>query len=287
MPTPLVIVRKKKPSIVTKKEETRHHPTSPTKKETLATPQPELTGQPVKPKQGKVAPDLKQKVDNPKGESPASEKVRQHLEYLKEIESLSSPETEIIRACYFLCFLINENRTTTTLFPLKDKVLKNLYESGHDCLMVNYVRRGDRLTYRLTQAAKEKWESETGGKRDLIHLYRTPGCFVQSERAYYDLYQFHIVVEPFRFLFLMPQELASWVDEGRLQKPRLHTNMVIECGLCRGRQIKMSRKATGLTDEQIAAELQRFLDTPIPKILSEREDVTEGSVQGASPRGCK
>ena len=127
-------------------------------------------------------------------------------------------------------------------------------------MMVSYVRRGDRLNYRLTPEAKEKWESETGGKKDLVRLYRTRECYVQTERGYYDLYQFHIVVEPFRFIFHMPMEMGPWIDEERLLKPRLRTNHTTESGLLRGQVIKISRKATGLTDDLIGGELQRLLD---------------------------
>jgi hypothetical protein len=123
-----------------------------------------------------------------------------------------------------------------------------------------YIKRGDRLTHRLTQEAREKWESETGGKKGLMHMYRTPECFVQSERGYYDLYQFHIVIEPFRFMFYMPVETAPWVDEERLLKPRLYTNVTPEHGLLRGKTIKISRKSINTNDEQIGEELKRFLD---------------------------
>lgn len=278
MPDAPVIVRKKQAPVVIRKEEKSPKPLPP-KGEPPERKQPQRSEEPKE-----KTPDLRQ--DKPKGPAPV-DKVSQHLDYLTEIESMSLPEREIARACYFLCFLINENRTTTTLFPIKDKILESLFKSGHICLMMSYVRRGDRLTYRLTQEAKEKWESETGGKKDLIHLYRTPGCYVQSERGYYNLYQFHVVVEPFRFLFHMPVDLGSWVAEERLLKPRLHTNHMTEYGLLRGQAIKISRKSINATDEQIGQELQRFLDTPLPNISSEREDVTEGSVQAASPWGCK
>ena len=112
--------------------------------------------------QPKTSP--KQKQDKPKGPPPV-DKLSQHHDYLAVIESMPSPEKEVARACYFLCFLINENRTTTSLFPFKDKVLEKISKSGNDCMMVSYVRRGDRLNYRLTPEAKEKWESETGGKK--------------------------------------------------------------------------------------------------------------------------
>ena len=237
MPKAPVIIRKKKdPVIVVQKE-----------------------NKPLKPPPPKTIPV---KPEKPKGPPPV-DKDYQYQEYLKEIESIHSPNREIASVCLYLCTLINENRTTSTLFPLKDEVLKRIYESGHECLMVSYIKRGDRLTHRLTQEAREKWESETGGKKGLMHMYRTPECFVQSERGYYDLYQFHIVIEPFRFMFYMPVETAPWVDEERLLKPRLYTNVTPEHGLLRGKTIKISRKSINTNDEQIGEELKRFLDARI------------------------
>ena len=245
---PIVVRRKKAPVVETKKEETP--------KKSPGSGGSTLKQVPV-PESFKKKPEPKQ-PERPKGPAPI-DKAQQHADYLSEIEALSSPDRALVSACYFLCFLINENPTTTTLFSMKDKVLEKIFRSGHEC-SVSYIRRWDKLTYRLEPEAKEKWELETGGKKDLLHLYRTPGCQVQLQRGYYDLYQFHVVTEPFRFVFYMPMELASWVDQERLQKPRLHTNNTTEVGLLRGRHIRMSRKSTGLTDEQIGAELQRFLD---------------------------
>ena len=252
---PPVVVRRKKALVETKKEETPKQ--SPPKKETAAATKKVLIPEPSKKK-----PEPKQ-PDKPQGPPPV-DKAQQHANYLSEIEALSSPERALVSACYFLCFLFNENPTTTTLFPMKDKVLEKIFQSGHDC-SVSYIRRWDKLTYRLEPEARDKWQSETGAKKDLLHLYRTPGCQVQLQRGYYDLYQFHVVIEPFRFVFYMPVELASWIDPERLQKPRLHMNQIKEVGLLRGRHIKMSQKSTQLTDEQIGAEIQRFLDTEMSR----------------------
>lgn len=81
--------------------------------------------------------------------------------------------------------------------------------------------------------------------------------------GYTSLYRFHVVVEPFRFMFHMPVKLASWMPEERIAKPRLHSNLVTECGLLRGQKIKMSKKGTGLTDEEIGEEIRRFLGTDL------------------------
>ncbi len=127
MPKAPVVVRKKKPVAVVKKES----PPVPAKKK-----QP--------PKQASKAE--KTKVEKPKGPAPV-DKVQQHKEFLAELDAMSSPERDIARVCYFLCFLVNENEGTTTLFPLKDKVLKKLYDSEHNSLMVSYVRRGIRANF--------------------------------------------------------------------------------------------------------------------------------------------
>jgi len=238
--TPIVVRRKKTPEIIVKKTEKI------------------LNINQKKPIPVKSEPQ--DKPEKPKGPAPV-DKLSQHSEYLKEIEFLSSPDKEIAGACFYLCYLINENRNSTTLFPLKDEVLEKVYKGGYKCLMVSYVKRGDRLTYQLPKEVKEKWESETGGKKGLLILYRTPECFVQSEKGYYDLYQFHIVVEPFRFLFYMPVETASWVIDDRVLKPRLRVSHTYEHGLLRGKNIKISRKSTNTTDEQLGYKIKKFLNS--------------------------
>src|SRR5271157_6002990 len=178
MPTHPVIVRKKKTPVVVIKKEGKTPP--PKKTEPYPAPKQEKRSQP-----GNLKPGGKQKEDKSKETKPViSQKVQQHLDYLKEIESMPSPEREIARACYFLCYLINEKRTTATLFPLKDKVLAKISQTGHDYLMVSYIRRWDRLNYRLTPEAKVKWEAETAGKKALAHLYRTRRCYVEAEKGY-------------------------------------------------------------------------------------------------------
>ena len=245
MPTTPVVVRKKKtPEIIVQKTEKT------------------LNINPKKPIPVKSGPQ--DKPEKPKGPAPI-DKVSQHLDYLKEIEFLPSPDKEIAGACFYLCYLINENRNTTTLFPLKDEVLEKIYKSGHKFLMVSYVKRGDRLIYHLPPEVKAKWETETGGKKGLIILYRTPECLIQSERGYYDLYQFHIVVEPFRFLFYMPVETATWVTDDRVLKPRLRVSYTNEYGLLRGKSIKISRKSTNTTDEQLGYKIKKFLNSLTPE----------------------
>jgi len=241
MPTTPIVVRKKKtPEIIVQRTEKP------------------LNINPKKPIP--VESEPQDKPENPKGPAPV-DKVSQHSEYLKEIEFLPSPDKEIAGACFYLCYLINENRNSTTLFPLKDGVLEKIYKGGYKCLMISHVKRGDRLTYQLPKEVKEKWESETGGKVGMTILYRTPDSFVQSERGYYDLYQFHIVVEPFRFLFYIPVETAPWVTNDRILRPTLYASYTNEYGLLRGKSIKISRKSTNATDEQIGYKIKKFLNS--------------------------
>jgi len=242
--TPIVVRRKKTPEIIVEKTEKILN--TDTKK-----PAP-------------IKSEPQDKPENPKGPAPV-DKVSQHLDYLKEIEFLSSPDKEIAGASFYLCYLINENRNTTTLFPLKDGVLEKIYKGGYKCLMVSYVKRGDRLTYQLPKEVKEKWESETCGKVGMTILYRTPDSFVQTERGYYDLYQFHIVVEPFRFLFYIPVENAPWVTNDRILRPTLYASYTNEYGLLRGKSIKISRKSTNTTDEQLGYKIKKFLNSLTPE----------------------
>ena len=120
------------------------------------------------------------------------------------MEALPSPEKEIATACYYLCFLVHETKTSTDLFPLKHNVLEKIFKSGHNSLTVNYVRRGDREIYHLSPDAKKSWETETGGNKHHVRMYLTPKCKVEFEEGYFDLYHFHIVMEPFRFSFYLP-----------------------------------------------------------------------------------
>jgi hypothetical protein len=109
MPTaPVVVRRKKAPVIVVKKKETQVKPApAKEKKGTAAVKQP-AKQEKVKEKTGTKP----QKPDKPKGPAPV-DKAQQHAQYLSEIDVMSCPGKEIARACYFLCFLFNENPTTT------------------------------------------------------------------------------------------------------------------------------------------------------------------------------
>jgi len=193
------------------------------------------------------------------------EKVRLHTATLAEIDALPSPEQEIIRACYFLCFLVHETKTSTDLFPLKHNALEKIFKSGHNCLTVNYVRRGDREVYNLSAEAKKKWEAETNGNKHHIRMYLTPKCKVEFEEGYFDLYHFHIVIEPFRFSFYLPIHQAPWMDKRRLSKRRFHYPQTVEYGLVGGKVITTSRKATMVPLSQIKEELQKLIDLDVQK----------------------
>jgi hypothetical protein len=210
---------------------------------------------------GKVGPPRQQgrpkKPKEPKTIIP--EKVRFHTQNLEEIEALPSPEKEIAKACYFLCFLVHETKTSSDLFPLKHSVLEKLFKSGHNCLTVNYVRRGDREIYHLTAEAKKKWETETGGDKHHTRMYLTPKCKVEFEEGYFDLYHFSIIVEPFRFSMYLPIHQALWIDKRRISKRKFHYPQTVEYGLVKGKVITTSRKATMVTREQIKQELEDFL----------------------------
>lgn len=193
------------------------------------------------------------------------EKVRFHNAALEEIEAMPSPDKEIIRACYFLCYLVHETKTSTDLFPLKHNTLEKLFKSGHSCLTVNYVRRGDREIYHLSPEAKKKWEQETGGNKHHIRMYLTPKCKVEFDEGYFDLYHFHIVLDPFRFSFYLPIHQAPWLDKRRISKRRFHYPQTVEYGLFRGKVITTSRKATMIALDQIKVELQKLLDLEVAK----------------------
>jgi len=193
------------------------------------------------------------------------EKVRLHNEYLEIIEALPSPEKEVARAAYFMCFLVHETKTTTDLFPLKHNVLEKIFKSGLNCLTVNYVRRGDREIYHLSAEAKKKWEAETGANKHHARMYLTARCKVEFEYGYFDLYHFHIVIEPFRFSFYLPIHQAPWLDKRRLSKRQFHYPQTVEYGLVRGKLVTTSRKATMISLENIKEELQKFVDLEPPK----------------------
>lgn len=193
------------------------------------------------------------------------EKVRFHNENLELINAMPSPEQEITLACYYLCFLVHETKTSTELFPLKHNVLEKIFKSGHNCLTVNYVRRGDREIYHLSAEAKKKWETETGGNKHHTRMYLTPKCKIEFETGYFDLYQFHIVIEPFRFSFYLPIHQALWLDKRRVSKRPFHYPQTVEYGLVGGKVVTTSRKATMVPLTQIKDELQKLLDIEIKK----------------------
>jgi len=218
---------------------------------------------------GKINPPRsQQKARKPKEEKIIiPEKVRFHNQCLSEIDTLPSPEKQIARVCYFLCFLVHETKSSTDLFPLKHNVLEKIFKSGHTCLTVNYVRRGNREVYHLSSEAKKKWESETGGDKHHVRMYLTPKCKVEFEEGYFDLYHFHLVVEPFRFSFYLPIHQALWMDKRRISKRRFYYPQTVEYGLLRGKLLTTSRKATLVPREQIKDEMQKFLadDTGLGK----------------------
>jgi hypothetical protein len=82
---------------------------------------------------------------------------------------------------------------------------------------------------------------------------------VKREKYFHDLYQFHVTLEPFRFLFYMPVPLARWVRKGAVWEPRLKMPITNEYALLRGKKIKMSRNTLGWSDEQLKEEFRRFL----------------------------
>lgn len=187
------------------------------------------------------------------------EKVRLHEEMLAEIDKMPPLDKEIAKACYFLSFLVHETKTATELFPLKHKALEKIFESGHKCLTVNYVRRGDREIYHLTPEAEKKWETETGGNKHHLRMYLTSKCKVEFDEGYFDLYHFHIVLEPFRFCFYLPIHQAQWINKKRISKRKFHYPQTVEYGLIRGKVITTSRKATMVPLEQIKEALEKFL----------------------------
>lgn len=215
-----------------------------------------------------VGPMPRQQKKSKKPKEPKAvlpEKVRFHLENLDKIDALDSPEKEIAKACYFMCFLVHETKSNTELFPLKHNVLEHIFKSGHSCLTASHVRRGDREIYHLSAEAKKKWETETGGNKHHLRLYLTPKCKVEFEEGYFDLYHFQIVIEPFRFSFFLPIHQAPWIDKRRLSKRKFHYPQTVEYGLVSGQVITTSRKATMVPLETIKEELQKLVDLEIEK----------------------
>lgn len=96
-------------------------------------------------------------------------------------------------------------------------------------------------------------------------MYLTPKCKVEFEEGYFDLYHFHVVIEPFRFTFYLPIHQAPWLDKRRLSKRRFHYPQTVEYGLVHGKVITTSRKATMIPLEQIKTELQKLLDLKVNK----------------------
>lgn len=204
-------------------------------------------------------PPPRQKPKKPKEvKAVIPEKVRLHTENLASIDAMPAPERDIARACYFLCYLVHETKTSTDLFPLKHNALEKIFKSGHGCLTVNYVRRGDREIYHLSPEAQKSWEAETGENKHHIRMYLTSKCKVEFEEGYFDLYHFHIIIEPFRFSFYLPIHQALWLDKRRLSKRRFHYPQTVEYGLVKGKVITTSRKATMVPLEQIKEELEKF-----------------------------
>ncbi|MGC8657715.1 MAG: hypothetical protein ACP5U1_01450 [Desulfomonilaceae bacterium] len=208
-------------------------------------------------------PQKQKKIKEPKVVVP--EKVKENLANLEEINNFPSPEREIAKACYYMCFLVHETKTTNELFPLKHNVLEKIFKSGHSCLTVNYVRRGDREIYTLSPEAKKRWETETGSNKHHIRMYLSQKCKVDYEEGYFDLYHFHIVMEPFRFSFYLPIHQAPWMDKRRISKRKFHYPQTVEYGLVKGKVITTSRKATMVPLEEIKSEFQKLLDLEIIK----------------------
>ncbi|MFH0823502.1 MAG: hypothetical protein V2B18_12180 [Pseudomonadota bacterium] len=191
------------------------------------------------------------------------EKLRFHQQCLQEMDKFSPVEKAVARACYYMCFLVHETKGNTDLFPLKHGVLEKVFKAGLGSLTVNYVRRGDREIYHLSNDAKRKWELETGSNKHHIRMYLTSKCKVEFEEGYFDLYHFHVVMEPFRFSFYVPIHQAPWLDKRRLSRRRFHYPQTVEYGLHQGKVITTSRKATMVPLEEIKREMEVFLATDL------------------------
>ena len=156
------------PIIVYKREEKGLKPFLPKARGGFRFGPPQRPQRPRKPKETKAV---------------VPEKVRFHAASLAEMEALPSPEKEIATACYYLCFLVHETKTSTDLFPLKHNVLEKIFKSGHNCLTVNYVRRGDREIYHLSPEAKKSWETETGGTSIMFGCILPPSAKWSLKKA--------------------------------------------------------------------------------------------------------
>ncbi len=137
------------------------------------------------------------------------EKMRFHTESLASIEAMQSPEKEIAGACYHLCFLVHETKTSADLFPLKHNSLEKIFKSAHPCLTVNYVRRGDREVYHLSTEATAKWEAETGSNKHHTRMYLTPKCKVEFEEGYFRSLSFSYSPGAFPILVLSTDSPGS------------------------------------------------------------------------------
>jgi hypothetical protein len=238
------------PIIVYKREEKGLKPFLPKNRGFRFGPPPPGQPKPKKPKETRPV---------------ATELVGFHDKNLAEMEAMTSPEREIARACYYMCFLVHETKTSSDLFPLKHNALEKIFKSGHNGLTVHYVRRGDREIYTLSPDAKKKWEAETNGSKHHIRMYLTPKCKIDMEEGYFDLYNFHIIVEPYRFSFYLPIHQAPWLDKRRVSKRKFHYPQTVEYGLVRGKMVTSSRKATMIPLEKIKEELQKFMGYDLEK----------------------
>ncbi len=183
---------------------------------------------------------------------------------MEEIEAMASPEKEITRACYFLCYLVHETKTSTDLFPIKHNVLEKLFKSGHSSLTVNYVRRGDREIYHLSPEAKKKWNRRQAA---INTTFDVPYPEMQGGirgRLFRSL-SFSHRSGPFPFLVLPAHSSGSVAGQKENPKRRFHYPQTVEYGLFQGKVITTSRKATMITLEQIKEELQQVLDAEITK----------------------
>jgi hypothetical protein len=109
-----VVVNKKKPPLVVEVKKAASKPAEPKQVPLSKAPSPSKDQGPKEPRSVSMP---EKKPEKPKGPEPI-DKLQQHQSYLAEIEAIASPLNKIARACYFLTFLFNETRSTTTLFPM-------------------------------------------------------------------------------------------------------------------------------------------------------------------------
>ncbi len=214
---------------------------------------------------GSGARPAQPKIKKPKESKPViPEKVRFHNETLALIDTMETPEREIAKACYYLCYLVHETKTSTELFPLKHNALETIFKIAHPGLTVNYVRRGDREIYSLSTEAEARWQAETSGNKHHTRMYLTPKCKIEFEEGYFDLYHFHIVIEPFRFSFYLPTHQAPWMNKRRISKRRFHYPQTVEYGLVNGKVITTSRKASMIPLSEIKDGLDKLIEMDVP-----------------------